>query len=285
MSTAQDAGVSFEIPPGSQGAGPDAFVPATPQAVAAQAAALAGLPDGADLSRLLEGHAGRAAAHGQVLAAHRMIEARRATSAPGDLAAAATPRLRRALVAGLGAAVEAFRAQAYFTGLRVAGRAVTAPAGCLRGPELAPHVVTAPALAVLGGAEAALRDIVAGPVSAAFGAWRAGVTVPGLDLYPDGIDGPTPNRPVPLAVLDSDGAAGVAGAWALATRIKVGLPPGAATPALTGFCEEIAATFAGAFASWLSSCQVTGLIALPDGATIPAPAPLARGSFVLMPRR
>jgi len=197
-----------------------------------------------------------------------------------------------------------FMTLAYFKDVKVMALSAIGTPGCLRGPKLDAYITAASGVAGLTGPAKQVRDAVAEGVSECFEKWRAKVTIPGLPWYPSfsawpGPNAPpTPNVPTPLVTLVSSQLAQITVKTKLRNKMTDNMHQDVAGPKATEFCDNIATSLAIAYPLWLATTQVNlamGYGPVPafappivpvgpvvGGTIIPAPGPLASGSFTVI---
>lgn len=186
-------------------------------------------------------------------------------------------------VAAIGEAVDAWRAAAAFAGVQVqAASAIGAP-GCLQGPSLTPLLLRgAPQRTP---SEQRYSRAVANALGEAWGQWQAGVSIPGLALFPafalmpSPVAPPAPCVPFPLASLPSAGLAALEPA-ALAAAMQRHLADPAALHQDVLF-RALATGVRTAFDAWRASQMLVNLVG--SGPVPQVPGPVVGGTAFSAP--
>ncbi len=152
-----------------------------------------------------------------------------------------------------------FRAQSFFSGIRIMGPTATGGPGCLAGPTMDQQIRIAPSVAGWTGWWATVRDQFSHGFQNSWQDWQKYVTVPGLPWYPmftafpGPMAPPMPNVPTPLLACVSAGVASMAGP-ALKTNLAQKLD--GKMDYHDQFSDAMAVMIAPAFTTWLASQQV-----------------------------
>lgn len=175
-----------------------------------------------------------------------------------------------AMIDAVAYAHDLWRMQAKFQNIIITAIAAIGTPGCLSGPALESNIKNAPMVASFSGNKAKHRDAVAKGVSKCFKDWQDTVTVPGLPWYPafaafpSAMAPPTPNVPTPLAACVSAQMMAIASPMMMKQEMDSALDgslkqddPDKHYEALH---DAIATVLSAAFATWLPSQQVIGVL-------------------------
>lgn len=175
-----------------------------------------------------------------------------------------------AMIDAVGYAHNMWRLQAKFQNLIIAAVSAVGTPGCLDGPELESLIKNAPMCAAFTGNKAKHRDAVAKGVSKCFKDWQSKVTVPGLPWYPlfaafpGPMAPPTPNVPTPLAACVSPMMTSIVAPMQMKSAMDDALDGGLKNKdhdkQYEALHDAIATVLAAAFAIWLPSQQVIGVL-------------------------
>lgn len=259
--------IANRVPPPARSGG----APAPGDALAAQRQALRRNPEapgGSAQSRVLDRHPALVERHATLATSREVAMGAQAGASangpagepPFELADA--PGKLRALSDAVTHAVDMWKIMAGFRNVRIQGPTAIGTPGCLDGPELAPHVRTAPSVVGWIDDEADLRDAVAEGVSGCFRTWQDSVMVPGLPWYPafaawpGPAAPPMPNVPSPLVALPGFGEAMITVPGNLESALIARLPDGLRVPAVERLMNALSLVLSLAFNTWLVSSQV-----------------------------